>query len=68
MVFLKRDAFNRAFLGPDGVTREGLNLLAGALRVLDPLAVELIRASGQALITVARIDQAGVAPAQQLEQ
>ena len=63
-----RKAFDRRFCGPDGLPRERLDTFARAFRIVDPLAVELVGTGRHALITFTRIDQAGIAAVQQLEQ
>src|SRR5450830_231289 len=62
------NALDRAFLGAHHGAREGLDRLLRALGVVHPAAVEVIGAGGHALVAVARVDGAGVATVQQLEQ
>src|SRR5262245_32158872 len=65
---LIRNAGNRAFLGAHGWPGQGFDHLLGAFRIGDPLLVEVVRASGHALVALTRVDLARVAAMQQLEQ
>src|SRR5260370_164876 len=55
-----RNAGDRALLGAWRAARERLHHLAGALRIGDPLGVEVVRTVGDAVGCFARIDLAGV--------
>src|SRR6266566_3212548 len=65
---LCRDALDRTFLGAHGGSRERLHHFPGAFRIGDPLRIELVGTGRDAAIAVARVDHAGVAAMDQLEE
>src|SRR5262245_6985343 len=60
-----RQSLDRAFLRADGDAGDRFDLGPRLAGVLDPVAVELVGAFRHALVTVAGVDQAGVAAVQQ---
>src|SRR6266481_2227077 len=65
---LVRDALDRALLRTDRASRKRLDHLPRALGVGDPFGIEFIRTGRHAAIAVARVDHAGVAAVDQLEE
>src|SRR5207237_412433 len=57
-----------AFRGADRLARHRLDLLAGFIRVADPVAVELIGTLGDSGALFAAVDGAGVAAVEQFEE
>jgi len=65
---LMGDAVNRAFIGADGRTRNGLDIGPRLRGIGNPGAIKLVGTFRHAAIAVAGIDHARVTAVQQLEQ
>src|ERR1700689_5798914 len=58
---LRRNAFDRTFLGADRRPRNGLDHFSGTLRIGNPFLVEIVRTYGLTADVFTGIDLAGIA-------